>query len=191
MAIIGKASGKPFEVEGLVGVIQGGFDAQSGGRLDRDEQLFGRIAEDGVIVNIVDADRGIVQVALKSGVIVTGVIQQFTAPVLTLTSRVLVLQTEREFAHILPLAQYPPQFAARVVRVNGSGAYKTAELRHSLGGLGDGGAIVAPALHNLDIDPGDIVLVATASTDRVTDALLGANHFITGKVRAAAQAGGN
>ena len=182
----------PFERAGVESALTQGIDNQSGGRLDRDEQLFGTIAEDGVIIDVVDADNAIVQVALISGGIITGEVFQYTAPVITRGSRVRVLQTQHSFAHVLPLAQYPPNFQARVVRVNGSGEYKTAELRHMLTGLGDGGAITAPALYDLDIADGDIALVATKPIARVAAIQqLGANHMIIGKVRAAAQGGSN
>ena len=207
--VIGKASGKPFETDGLVSTFQEGFDAQSGGRLDTDEQRFGSIAKSGAIVDVVDEARGLVRVVLTSGDVLTGEIQQFTAPVLTITSRVLVLQTEREFAHILPLAQYPPAFVATIVRVNSAGNIPTtAEVRHSLTGLGDNGHFAAPiaapllAQINLslpqalggagltqsanavmDLQPGDIVLVQTTPRARcVATTQLYANHVIVAKL---------
>ena len=169
----------------LAAQVGEGLDASTGGRVDRDEQLFGTIAEDGVIIDVVDADRGIVQVVLASGGQVTGKIQKFTAPVLTRSSKVLVLQTQHSFAHILPLAQYPAAFIATILRVNGSGEAKTAEARHSLTALGDNGVIVAPVAYGLDIAEADIVGVITTPRARVTALpLLTANHIIAVKIAA-------
>ena len=186
-----------------------GIDEQSGGRLDTDEQIYGRIAEEGAIIDVVDEQRGIVRVALASGSQVTGEIQQFTAPALTIASRVLVIQTEREFAHILPLAQYPASFVATIVRVNSAGNIPTtAEVRHSLTGLGDNGQFAAPiaapllAQINLslpqalggggltqsanavmDLQTGDIVLVQTTPRARcVATPQLYASHVIVAKL---------
>ncbi len=181
----------PFERAGVESALTQGIDEQSGGRLDRDEQRFGSIAKQGVITEAVDAGRGIVRIRLDNmPQRVTAHIQQFTAPVLTIGSRVNVLWTGNDVV-ATPLAQYPPLFTGVVDRVLGAtGAeIQIAEVRHELQGLDDFGVVLAPTLQSLaEVGEGYSVLVATTPRERISlTPRKGETHLITGIIRRRAQ----